>query len=517
MVPEAATPYWTTTLDTTEVLSVIEQARASKVPESVRVGQLQMSCIGLQAGEERGALVLARAVSDATASEARSELEVAAAWFRPAVEAHLRSSSAESIEHAPRVSALLRVLTAAVTTGTEPALLRLYANALAIWHDVELRAYAEDAEGNFRLEVAPPGAPRSDAPAILTGSKVSVGSQLTRLSGHDLETLGFHNANDAWAARIGHPSEGMVWLLLMSGGLDSAGGRRLELYTDVLRQTLQQVAARSLLGVERAIWRRLIAAGDRFDAAAEAALSEARAVVEATGGALSISLGHDRRFLQIGDLGLLPDSGPSRWDQLTTSILLDDGPAGVLTVQGPGGRFFTSRDRAVIDIVGQLLGSWASGVSQRSQAGADRRGVSRSFEDVLEETAAQAADRGMLVSVVVIQLKGPTSPAGTLHQLAAQLRVHLRAGESVGVLGPSEIGILLYDATAEVARLVVGRLRRMVAHSMTGDPLANAAIGVVQSAMGPVPTLRLVPGAREEAQTAWRSMALEATSHEATR
>jgi hypothetical protein len=395
--------------------------------------------------------------------------------------------------------------------------LRLYANALAIWHDVELRAYAEDVEGNFRLEIAPPGAPVSDAPPVLTGSKVSVGSQLTRVSSHDLESLGFHNANDTLAARVGHPGEGMVWLLLMSGGVDSAGERCLELYTDVLRQTLQQVAARSLLGVERAIWRRLIAAGDRFEGAAEAALSEARAVVEATGGALSISLGRDGRFLQIGDNGLLPDAGPSRWDQLTTTILFDDEPAGVLTVQGPGGRFFTSRDRAVIDIIGQLIGSWAIGVSQGSQAAADRREVSRSFEDVLEETAAQAAGRGMLVSVVVIQLKGQTSPPGMLHQLAAQLRIHLRAGESVGVLGPGEIGLLLYDATAEVARSVVGRLRRMVAHSMAGDPLATAAVGVVQTASGSVPTLRLVPGAREEAQTARRSTGLKAASHEATR
>jgi hypothetical protein len=303
----------------------------------------------------------------------------------------------------------------------------------------------------------------------------------------------------------------------MSGGLDSAGERRLELYTDVLRQTLQQVATRSLLGVERAIWRRLIAAGDRFEAAAEGALSEARAVVEATGGALSISLGQGGEFLQIGDSGLLPDAGPSRWDQLTTTIWLDDVRFGVLTVQGPGGHFFTSRDRAVIDIIGQLLGSWAMGVSQRSQAASERRGVSRSFEDVLEETAAQAAARGMLVSVVVIKLKGSMCPPGILHQLAAQLRIHLRAGESVGVLGPGEIGLLLYDATAEVARSVVGRLRRMVAHSIVGDPLATAAVGIVQSAAGSVPTLRLVPGARDEAQTAWRSSALEASSHEATR
>src|SRR5262249_21166736 len=156
-------------------------------------------------------------------------------------------------------------------------------NALAIWHDVELRAYGEDVEGNFRLEIAPLGAPASDAPAVLTGSKVSVGSQLTRLSSHDLESLGFHNASDTLAARIGHPSEHRVWLLLMSGGVDSAGERCLELYTDVLRQTLQQVAAKSLLSLEQAIWRRVIAAGDRFEAAAEAALSEARAAVDATG------------------------------------------------------------------------------------------------------------------------------------------------------------------------------------------------------------------------------------------
>jgi GGDEF domain-containing protein len=86
------------------------------------------------------------------------------------------------------------------------------------------------------------------------------------------------------------------------------------------------------------------------------------------------------------------------------------------------------------------------------------------------------------------------------HKVAADLRPHLRAGESVGVLGAGEIGLLLYDSKPDIVRLVVGRLRCAVSSPESGGPFASAAVGVAHCAQGSAPVTPLVPVARENAR-----------------
>src|SRR5262245_16312259 len=122
----------------------------------------------------------------------------------------------------------------------------LYANALAIWHDIDLRAYVEDVEGNFRLETALPGMHSADIPSILYGAEVSAGPELARLSTHELDLFRFRSSQEVVGARIGSSALGTAWLLILSGGIEAAGIGRLSLYNDVLRQALQNVAASAL-------------------------------------------------------------------------------------------------------------------------------------------------------------------------------------------------------------------------------------------------------------------------------
>src|SRR4029453_1438393 len=438
-----------------EVTSAISQAIHSKSPQSVRVGQIQLTCVGLPASDGHGALLLARTVTEATAPEAKSQLELIGSWLRPAVEAHIGSVREDSTAHAPRVSALFRVLSGAGTSTNESALLRLYANALTIWHDIELHAYVEDVDGNFRLVVALPGSPATGAPKILAGDEVSIGSELTRVSGHDLEVLGLRANEEAMAARVGDVKHGTVWLLVLSGGVDSVGESGLSLYTDVLRQALQSVAAAALLSVERTIWQHLVHTSDEAPTAALAALREVENAVDATRAALSVTSSQSSG-VQVGELGLLSDSdgGPG---SLAAATPLDDPATVMLVVQKPRNSFFTSRDRQVVETLGRLFGSWAGGALLRASTASDRRAASRSFEDLLEQAAAHAAARGTSSSVVVIQVSDTGFPM--THKVAADLRPHLRAGEAVGVLGLGEIGLLLYDSKPEVARLVIGRLQ----------------------------------------------------------
>ena len=98
----------------------------------------------------------------------------------------------------------------------------------------------------------------------------------------------------------------------------------------------------------------------------------------------------------------------------------------------------------------------------------------------------------------MIQTGDLEQPPDLVQRLAAHIRPNLRAGEPVGVLGGREIGMLLYDCTADVARRVVGRLRDALASLENGSVLANAAIGVADGTPGSIPR-QLVRAARENA------------------
>jgi hypothetical protein len=494
LVPEAG-PAWAETLRESDMAAAIGRALHSKMPESVRLGDVQLTCVGLSAGHARGAMVLSRSVSEPTATKSRTELELIGTWLRPAVEAHLGSTQSDSNEQVPSVSSLFKVLSTAPGGASESTLVSLYANALAIWHDIDLRAYVEDVEGNFRLETALPGMFSSEIPTTLNGSEIAVGPELARLSTHELDLLRFRSSQEVIGARIGSPGVGTAWLLIHSGEVEAAGIGRLTLYTDVLRQALQNVAASALLGIERTVWRELVTATDQMTAAAETALHELRAAVRGNAAALSITMAGSGRLVQVGEIRLLDQAGTTRSGRLETVVNMDDGGILQLVVEEPRRQFFTSRDQQVVETAGRLVASWVGGVLRRAPTAFERRALNRSFADVLEQAASQSTAQGVYVSVVVI--RPPDGHQDLARRLAAPLRANLRAGEPVGLLGSDEVGVLLYDCTADAARTVMGRLRRVL-EPQAGDLLGAATVGIADCAPGGAAS-QLVRTARQNA------------------
>ena len=235
---------------------------------------------------------------------------------------------------------------------------------------------SRDVDGDFRLVVALPGSPAADAPKILAGDEVAIGSELTRVSGHDLEVLGLRANEEAMAARVGDVKHGTVWLLVLSGGVDSVGESGLSLYTDVLRQALQSVAAASLLSVERTIWQHLVNTSDEAPTAALAALREVENAVDATKAALSVTSSQSSG-VQVGELSLLSDSdgiGPGRL--VATTRLRRPRSRHACRSESPE-QLFTSRDRQVVETLGRLFGSWAGGALLRASTASDRRALPR--------------------------------------------------------------------------------------------------------------------------------------------
>ncbi len=287
-----------------------------------------------------------------------------------------------------------------------------------------------------------------------------------------------------------------MWLLVLSGAIDASTEMRLTLYTDVLRQVLQNVAAASLLDVERTIWQTLVS-GEDAQVAAERSLQEVTRAMGVSASALSVTAADDGPGLRAGVPGLLADQTTARSDRLIATTGAEGYPTIVLAVQGPTDHVFSSREREVLNRLARLFASWAGGIWPRSLDAPDRRSVARSFEDVLEESASQAAARRY-------GLVGRGHSGGRSHDPpnagdGGRPSCHVRAGESVGVLGAGEIGLLLYDNTPDVALSVVNRLRHAVTGAEAVELLAGAAVGMAHVSPGAAVAPGLVSRARDRA------------------
>ena len=108
------------------------------------------------AGSLVGVMIVAHLDSASAAAEER-HLATVSGWLRTAVEQHLASQSAG----ADRLGALNQALRAAAFDGSDRRLVAVFAEALAVWHDIEVVGYVETAPGVFTRAVSLAGRGRT--------------------------------------------------------------------------------------------------------------------------------------------------------------------------------------------------------------------------------------------------------------------------------------------------------------------------------------------------------------------
>jgi hypothetical protein len=136
----------------------IAAALESRTVQIIEYAGLQVSCLTVSGPRgSTGALVVGRAPAPGQdPAAARAQLELATSWLASAVEAHLGSLPTVVASGLDRVAPLAHLLGEAAEREPDRELVRLFGEAIAVWHDVDVSGFVE-ASGGFVRDVTLPG------------------------------------------------------------------------------------------------------------------------------------------------------------------------------------------------------------------------------------------------------------------------------------------------------------------------------------------------------------------------
>jgi hypothetical protein len=263
------------------VKTAVAAALAGRIDQPVSVSG-QIVVFAPVAVSPRCALVVGRRNVPGSA-DAALQLHKIASWLAAAVEAQLRHPYIEEKETFERIAALQRVFRHAAGTGREREVVRAFAEAVAIWNDIEVRGYIEKVGGLFALDVTLPGSVQSQAPMVLHDRVGFMESPLLRVQDGEAERLGFATGLNLLISRA-DPH----WVLALSGSIPIAEDPRLAVYIDLLGQAIRSAADVALSRTTGPIIEALIASAGQFEPTAVRVVDDLKAVFGATAAMLQV-------------------------------------------------------------------------------------------------------------------------------------------------------------------------------------------------------------------------------------
>ncbi len=454
------------------LVSAISAAMHSKIPQPVSLDAFEAVCFGLA---PTGVLVLARELASVeSAAECRQDLELIGSWLTGAIEATV-AGPPNGIGIEPyRMASLQRILNEALARGSVRNVVGAFVEALGVWDDVRVRGYAAGANGGFFQYVSPMGTLATSIPAELDEALVPGDSRMVRLSRDEIDRLGLASEAGEMLVQRVFTGGDVTWLLVFSGTIDGAEQVRLTLYSDMLRESLNDVI--------RATTNRLVAAvtrqqplDDQIEGAAEAALMELTAAVGGYEAGLVVTAG-GRQALAVGNTDLfMALERPSPPDRLLATFS-DAGSVSraVITRESTP---FAAFEREIVRAGLAAVHPWLQMALRRSNLSERRRRV-RPVDALLEQLAADAVHDGRQALVVVISVDAKMLRPGLMQAWLGKIRTQTRAYDFAGILSDSEIALLLCDASPSQAGVVCARIRQLFEADESAGIRIRPAIGV---------------------------------------
>jgi hypothetical protein len=520
-----------------DLRAALVTAIQAETPQLLSIDDLRIACFPLAPSRfTSGVLVLARESTaglsgprgsafsgprsdSAILSEAASDgdggldLESTGHWLTGVIEKHLQSACAvidDETDALYQASSLHRVLGDAAARGSEREVLVAFAEAAAIWDDIEVRAYGETLEGEFVLDVSLAGSESSEAPTIIDRDALGPLGQeargdlhrFVRLSSGDAERLGFRpDTKDVLLTSVTATGDA-AWLVAFSGAIGPRDEVRLALYCDLVGHALNEAATLSTTRVTWGVMKPLLVSGDQIEPAAGAALDELRAAAGATAAAIVVTLAGGRHILSIGDVEAFGAGREvARGQEVFSAAPLDQFTM-VMAARCRQDDVFGRRHQRIIDAARDVFAAWLPGVLRRQAYAQDRRDASAPFDRLIEREAEGRISQGASVALIVIKVPDAAFRPGWIHESVAEIRAQLRGGDLAGALTESEIAILLGDATAENAADVAARLRHRLQEServLSRSAPAQMSIGIASRVPGTTPFEPMIRAARSDA------------------
>jgi hypothetical protein len=446
------------------LLSAIALSLRERASQALDLGGMQIICVPVIAERNAyGALLVGRsspARQDPGAS--RAQLELVASWLTAAVEAHLLSPPAFPSSGLNRVAPLAQLLGQASARESDRELIRLFGEAIAVWHDIEVSGYVETTNDVFARDVTLPGTRKGERPSTLSSVGLPDSAELQRLPQGHLDRFGLPVDSDVYVRRF-RGSDGRSWLLVFTGEIGAYDVQRIGAYVALLDLALSLSTTTFVARIATAIGGRLVGVDADPEAQATRALEALRTTLGAAAATLTIESKSGVPMIRVAC-----PSGTSRdvFDESAFRLVLVKRSERHYTTTVSLGRReslqFTPRDHAAANAVAAMFDVWAPAALAGSSARRERRAAPRGFHEVLQRSAGEALNRGTPIAVVVLFIREAVSMPGATQRWVAEIRAQMRASDLAGMLGEGEVGLLMHDTEAEQAKGIVERLRNVV-------------------------------------------------------
>jgi hypothetical protein len=493
------------------LLTAISASLRERASQAIDLGGLQIICVPVITERNAcGALLVGRVSpprQDTAAS--RSQLELVASWLTAAVDAHLLSPPAFPSSGLNRVAPLAQLLGQASDRETDRELIRLFGEAIAVWHDIEVSGYVETAGGMFARDVTLPGTKKGERPAVIPSVGLPDSADLVRLPQGHLDRFGLPVNDDVFVRRF-KSRDGRSWLMVFTGEIGAYDLQRIGAYVALLDLALSLSTSSFTARLTRAI-AACLASLEAPEIQATRALEELRTALGVAAASLTIE-----SSVGVPALRVTSPAGASDVDTDGSAfrvVLVKQSERHYTTTVSLGRNEslqFTPRDHTAASVAATMFDVWAPAALGGARKRRERRSAPRGFTEILQRSAREALERGAPVAVVVLLIREAASLPGSTQRWVAGIRAQMRASDLAGMLGEGEIGLLMIDSGAEQAKSIAERLRAVVG----GDPgHESILVGVAARNPGQDTVDGIVQDARDDALAATRRKRASDSSH----
>jgi hypothetical protein len=389
-------------------------------------------------------------------------------------------------------------------------LIRLFGEAIAVWHDIEVSGYVETTAGAYARDVTLPGTRKGERPAMIAAVGLPDSTDLTRLPQGHLDRFGLPVDNDVYVRRFKGTS-GCSWLLVFTGEIGAYDLQRMGAYVSLLDLALSLSTTAFTGRIVTAISGRLASIDATPERHATQALEELRNALGAAAATLTIEAKEGILMLCVR-CPADPAEGASD-NGVLSLVLVKRSEVHYTTTVSLSRREslqFTPRDHAAVGAAATMFDAWARVTLGGASAHRERRIAPHGFPELLQRSAREALDRGSPVAAVVLLIRDAASSPGSTQRWVGGIRGQMRASDLVGMLDEGEIGLLMRDTAAEQAKGIAQRLKAVVG----GEPSRESIlVGVAGRNPGHGSADGIVHDARADAVAATRRRRVTDSPH----
>jgi hypothetical protein len=467
--------------DGSPMRAALEQVLASGQPRVDVFDGLRIAIARIvSANPLRAALIaLAEPADDPKRMPGGRGLELMTGWLAEMVAKPVGAADSGRDTEWRQISAFCRVVSEQAVLGSETAVIHVFIEALAIWDDLDVRAYAAELDRTFSECVTLNGADPALAPRAIDPSALrdtSSENPLSPLSILDMDRLGFTARGRVSIARVPDGAHA-GWLLVFIGEVTPEAGSRIAALINVLGEVLNAARAAEMSRLTWALLQSLVTGSDSTEEKIGRALQHLTAATGRSAG-MSITRLDGAVLMCAGEAAALESWAAGRGVSVRHPIL--ESCELLLALAPSETSHALVRDQRLLDAAAAVLGDWTAALLKRDESLPGRRGGERPFGEILQQQIKMARESGTELAVIVV--KPGSAPPAIVRKWVREMRGQLRAVDIAVALPTGEVGIVLPSTSLGEATRVVARLRQLCGADQNLSVFASANAGVVSLA-----------------------------------